>query len=346
MRIRDYPIVADIDGEDLLIVDTETGTKTIMSKDLIVTMANAIGSNKLQSLINFYDISTIPTTDTAEYAKRSSNDAFICEMATNKKHYRVGNDSLYADSIVSFGAKYTQKNALLRGYPLGSVITDFQKKSIHNGTFEGMGIRDYWQFADGIFLKIAGFNVFKGRYSNVGPSMPNHVLMYFETNKFKEAWGDSGSLYVQSHVKDSLSKDTHGVIYTYISGLVGEANIMPYHITLPTAHDENGYPTAYGNYISYMDVPSAAEVGITSPRSSYEYFNTPMNALFPLFRLEPYDAAWNGGASRWLRDEWNPQAAMTWNGSGYISNDGKATTEHFIQPFFLYSPDSHDWIST
>lgn len=343
MRIRDYPIVADIDGEDLLIVDTSTGTKTIMSKDLILSMADAIGSSKLQSLIDFYQVTSAPGEGFSSGKEHSLYDSFICQMNGDKRHYRVNNRQFYSEFLLSQGLSGNQKNTLFRGYDLGNVITDAQKEAVRNGSFAGLALNDYW-IIGGVHIKIIGFNSFKGRYNNP-PNIPNHLVLYLITNKFKEVWGDPGSLYINSHVKDVLERSSDGHVYNFVCGLLGEENIIPYKIALPNSQDAAGMGNSYSFYISIMDLPSTAEVGGIGAKTNYERtFIDIVTPTFPLFGLDPYQISANGGGSRWLRDAASLNAAYTVNFSGHIANDRKQTSTHFIQPFFLYSPGQHTWM--
>lgn len=140
-RIKDYPRVQEVDGDDVVLLDAEDGTKSILVKSLVSTLPF------------FSELSSATTL--------SQQDLMIIGSDDQNKKIPVSDllfemiDSL--SGITSITGLLPLKRSFWRGKNLGTQVTNEQYQHIEDGTFRGMFLGDYW-IIDGIVWRIVDFD--------------------------------------------------------------------------------------------------------------------------------------------------------------------------------------------
>lgn len=140
-RIKDYPRVQEVDGDDVVLLDAEDGTKSILTKDLVSTLP-FFSELSSATTLSRQDIMLIGSDD--QNKKIAVSDA-IFEMI----------DSL--SGITSVTGLIPLKRSFWRGKKLGTSVTNEQYEHIEDGTFRGMFLGDYWVI-NGIVWRILDFD--------------------------------------------------------------------------------------------------------------------------------------------------------------------------------------------
>ena len=133
MKITDYEKVRQLDESNIVLIDGNNGTKTILVSDFAKALIGLMNSKDFISGVNLSELDQIKTL--------STNDKFLVGTAAGNKAIGA-NDALFA-ILDSFVPK-EQRRMIYRGKNLGSVVTEEQKTNIKNGTFKGFFLGDYW----------------------------------------------------------------------------------------------------------------------------------------------------------------------------------------------------------
>ena len=132
MKITDYEKVRQLDESNIVLIDGNNGTKTILVSDFAKALIGLMNSKDFISGVNLSELDQIKTL--------STNDKFL--VGTSGGNKAIGaNDALFA-ILDSFVPK-EQRRMIYRGKNLGSVVTEEQKTNIKNGTFKGFFLGDY-----------------------------------------------------------------------------------------------------------------------------------------------------------------------------------------------------------
>ena len=126
MKITDYEKVRQLDESNIVLIDGNNGTKTILVSDFAKALIGLMNSKDFISGVNLSELDQIKTL--------STNDKFLVGTAAGNKAIGA-NDALFA-ILDSFVPK-EQRRMIYRGKNLGSVVTEEQKTNIKNGTFKG-----------------------------------------------------------------------------------------------------------------------------------------------------------------------------------------------------------------
>lgn len=133
MKITDYEKVRQLDESNIVLIDGNNGTKTILVSDFAKALIGLMNSKDFISGVNLSELDQIKTL--------STNDKFLVGTVAGNKAIGA-NDALFA-ILDSFVPK-EQRRMIYRGKNLGSVVTEEQKTNIKNGTFKGFFLGDYW----------------------------------------------------------------------------------------------------------------------------------------------------------------------------------------------------------
>ena len=240
MKITDYEKVTELLANNVLLVDGDGGTKTILARDLLKALV-AVSSS--QDYLAKMDISQLTQVNTV-----SASDRILLASGGSNKGITV-NDAFWGilDAVISV----EQRRNIFRGKNLGTAFTAAQKAEIKAGTFKGFFIGDYWSIGDRIW-RIVDINYWlnSGDASCTTPHlviMPDQSLYSAKMNETNITTGG----YVGSQMYTANLANAK----TLVNSAFGSANIL-YHREYLTNAVTNGYPSAGAWYDSTVELPN------------------------------------------------------------------------------------------
>lgn len=240
MKITDYEKVTQLLGNNVLLVDGDGGTKTILARDLLKALV-AISSS--QDYLANMDVSQLTQVSTV-----ANTDRLLLATGDGNKGIKA-EDAFWGllDSVVSV----EQRRTIFRGKNLGTALTTAQKSAIKDGTFKGFFIGDYWSIGDRIW-RIVDINYWMncGDTSCTTPHlviMPDAILYSAKMNETNITTGG----YVGSQMYTTNLANAK----TLVNAAFGSANILN-HRELLTNAVSNGYPSAGSWYDSTVELPN------------------------------------------------------------------------------------------
>ena len=240
MKITDYEKVTELLANNVLLVDGDGGTKTILARDLLKALV-AVSSS--QDYLAKMDISQLTQVNTV-----SASDRILLASGGSNKGITV-NDAFWGilDAVISV----EQRRNIFRGKNLGTAFTAAQKAEIKAGTFKGFFIGDYWSIGDRIW-RIVDINYWlnSGDASCTTPHlviMPDQSLYSAKMNETNITTGG----YVGSQMYTANLANAK----TLVNSAFGSANILNHREYLTNAVT-NGYPSAGAWYASTVELPN------------------------------------------------------------------------------------------
>ena len=240
MKITDYEKVTELLANNVLLVDGDGGTKTILARDLLKALV-AVSSS--QDFLALMDISQL-----AQVYAVSAGDRILLASGGGNKGITV-NDAFWGilDAVISV----EQRRNIFRGKNLGTAFTAAQKAEIKAGTFKGFFIGDYWSIGDRIW-RIVDINYWlnSGDASCTTPHlviMPDQSLYSAKMNETNITTGG----YVGSQMYTANLANAK----TLVNSAFGSANILNHREYLTNAVT-NGYPSAGAWYDSTVELPN------------------------------------------------------------------------------------------
>ena len=240
MKITDYEKVTELLANNVLLVDGDGGTKTILARDLLKALV-AVSSS--QDYLAKMDISQLTQVNTV-----SASDRILLASGGSNKGITV-NDAFWGilDAVISV----EQRRNIFRGKNLGTAFTAAQKAEINAGTFKGFFIGDYWSIGDRIW-RIVDINYWlnSGDASCTTPHlviMPDQSLYSAKMNETNITTGG----YVGSQMYTANLANAK----TLVNSAFGSANILNHREHLTNAVT-NGYPSAGAWYDSTVELPN------------------------------------------------------------------------------------------
>lgn len=240
MKITDYEKVTELLANNVLLVDGDGGTKTILARDLLKALV-AVSSS--QDYLAKMDISQLTQVNTV-----SASDRILLASGGSNKCITV-NDAFWGilDAVISV----EQRRNIFRGKNLGTAFTAAQKAEIKAGTFKGFFIGDYWSIGDRIW-RIVDINYWlnSGDASCTTPHlviMPDQSLYSAKMNETNITTGG----YVGSQMYTANLANAK----TLVNSAFGSANILNHREYLTNAVT-NGYPSAGAWYDSTVELPN------------------------------------------------------------------------------------------
>ena len=291
MQIIDYEKVTQLLANNVLLVDGDSGTKTILARDLLRALV-AVSSS--QDYLAMMDISQLTQISTV-----SANDRILLAAGDGNKGITV-NDAFWGilDAIISV----EQRRNIFRGKNLGTALTSAQKAEIKAGTFKGFFIGDYWSIGDRIW-RIVDINYWlnSGDTSCTTPHlviMPDRALYNAKMNETNITTG--------GYVGSQMYTDNIANAKTLVNSAFGSANILNHRELLINAVT-NGYPSAgvwcdstvelpneIMMYGSYIHTP-AGDGTIVPYRYTIDKTQLALMKMYPRF-INP------ARENQWLRD--------------------------------------------
>ena len=307
MKITDYEKVTELLANNVLLVDGDGGTKTILARDLLKALV-AVSSS--QDYLAKMDISQLTQVNTV-----SASDRILLASGGSNKGITV-NDAFWGilDAVISV----EQRRNIFRGKNLGTAFTAAQKAEIKAGTFKGFFIGDYWSIGDRIW-RIVDINYWlnSGDASCTTPHlviMPDQSLYSAKMNETNITTGG----YVGSQMYTANLANAK----TLVNSAFGSANILNHREYLTNAVT-NGYPSAGAWYDSTVELPNeimmygslvftpAGDGSFVPNRYTIDKTQLALMKMYPRF-INP------GRYWYWLRD------VVSSAGFALVDNDGNA----------------------
>lgn len=322
MKITDYEKVTELLANNVLLVDGDGGTKTILARDLLKALV-AVSSS--QDYLAKMDISQLTQVNTV-----SASDRILLASGGSNKGITV-NDAFWGilDAVISV----EQRRNIFRGKNLGTAFTAAQKAEIKAGTFKGFFIGDYWSIGDRIW-RIVDINYWlnSGDASCTTPHlviMPDQSLYSAKMNETNITTGG----YVGSQMYTANLANAK----TLVNSAFGSANILNHREYLTNAVT-NGYPSAGAWYDSTVELPNeimmygslvftpAGDGSFVPNRYTIDKTQLALMKMYPRF-INP------GRYWYWLRDVVS-SAVFAGVGNDGSTNYGAASNSGGVRPVF------------
>ena len=178
MKITDYEKVQTLDSSNMVLIDGNNGTKTILVADFIKSLIGLISSQDFISGVNLSELTQINAL--------TADDKLLIGTAEGNK--AIGADDALFAKLDAFIPK-EQRRMIYRGKNLGAVVTEEQKANIKNGTFKGFFLGDYWtigsytwRIVDFDYWYNCGDTAFTTPHLVIMPDKPLYNAQMNETN--------------------------------------------------------------------------------------------------------------------------------------------------------------------
>ena len=177
MKITDYEKVQTLDSSNMVLIDGNNGTKTILVADFIKSLIGLISSQDFISGVNLSELTQINAL--------TADDKLLIGTAEGNK--AIGADDALFAMLDAFIPK--EQRRIYRGKNLGAVVTEEQKANIKNGTFKGFFLGDYWtigsytwRIVDFDYWYNCGDTAFTTPHLVIMPDKPLYNAQMNETN--------------------------------------------------------------------------------------------------------------------------------------------------------------------
>ena len=310
MKITDYEKVTQLLANNVLLVDGDGGTKTILARDLLAALV-AVSSS--QDYLAKMDVSQLTQVNAV-----SANDRLLLAATDGNKGITI-NDAYWGilDAIVSA----EQRRNVFRGKNLGTALTSEQKARIKDGTFKGFFIGDYWSIGDRIW-RIVDINYWLN--SGDAPCTTNHLVIMPDqmlyTAKMNETNITTGG-YVGSQMYTANLANAKALV----NSAFGSSNVLNHREYLTNAVT-NGYSSGGAWYDSTVELPNeimmygslvftpAGDGSFIPNRYTIDKTQLALMKMYPRF-INPHRQ------TQWLRDVVS-SAFFAW-----VSHDGNTNSD-------------------
>lgn len=190
MKISEYETKQSLSDNNLFLMETSDGTRTILAKELASALLGIIKPGDLKSVTNIAATDKILIGTSAGIKTIPASDALFA----------------YLDSI----ATVEMRRNIFRGKQLGTSFTSMDANNIYNN-FKGQFLGDYWLFNSNKW-RIIDFNYFIGGGSNGNETTKNHLVLMTDDpiNKTPYPYNSntnntvSATGYLNSNIKETL----------------------------------------------------------------------------------------------------------------------------------------------
>ena len=291
MKITDYEKVTQLLDNNVLLVDGDGGTRTILARDLLAALV-AVSSPR--DYLAGMDVSQL-----TQVSAVSVNDRLMLATEEGNRGITI-NDAFWGilDSVISV----EQRRNIFRGKNLGTAFTSAQKAEIKAGTFKGFFIGDYWHIGDRVW-RIADINY----WLNSGDTSctTQHLVIIPDTYLYTAQMNET-NITTGGYVGSKMYRENLESAKTLINAAFGAANILTHREYLTNAVT-NGYPSAGAWYDSKVELPNeimmygslvftpAGDGSFIPNRYTIDKTQLALMKLYPRF-INPH-RQWN-----WLRD--------------------------------------------
>ena len=320
MKITDYEKVQTLDSSNMVLIDGNNGTKTILVADFIKSLIGLISSQDFISGVNLSELTQINAL--------TADDKLLIGTAEGNK--AIGADDALFAMLDAFIPK-EQRRMIYRGKNLGAVVTEEQKANIKNGTFKGFFLGDYWtigsytwRIVDFDYWYNCGDTAFTTPHLVIMPDKPLYNAQMNETNI--TTGGYTGSLMYTENLDQAK---------TLAASAFGDLILT--HREYLTNAVTDGHASAGAWFDSTLDLPNeimmygchvyaAMNNGTVIP-TNYTIGKTQL----ALFTVVP--KLISNRATFWLRDVVSSADFARVNGDGNTGYGG-ASDSHGVRPVF------------
>ena len=320
MKITDYEKVQTLDSSNMVLIDGNNGTKTILVADFIKSLIGLISSQDFISGVNLSELTQINAL--------TADDKLLIGTAEGNK--AIGADDALFAMLDAFIPK-EQRRMIYRGKNLGAVVTEEQKANIKNGTFKGFFLGDYWtigsytwRIVDFDYWYNCGDTAFTTPHLVIMPDKPLYNAQMNETNI--TTGGYTGSLMYTENLDQAK---------TLAASAFGDLILT--HREYLTNAVTDGHASAGAWFDSTLDLPNeimmygchvyaAMNNGTVIP-TNYTIGKTQL----ALFTVVP--KLISNRATFWLRDVVSSAVFALVDYFGYTTSNG-ASHSHGVRPVF------------
>lgn len=320
MKITDYEKVQTLDSSNMVLIDGNNGTKTILVADFIKSLIGLISSQDFISGVNLSELTQINAL--------TADDKLLIGTAEGNK--AIGADDALFAMLDAFIPK-EQRRMIYRGKNLGAVVTEEQKANIKNGTFKGFFLGDYWtigsytwRIVDFDYWYNCGDTAFTTPHLVIMPDKPLYNAQMNETNI--TTGGYTGSLMYTENLDQAK---------TLAASAFGDLILT--HREYLTNAVTDGHASAGAWFDSTLDLPNeimmygchvyaAMNNGTVIP-TNYTIGKTQL----ALFTVVP--KLISNRATFWLRDVVSSASFAVVGNLGAASSDG-ASDSYGVRPVF------------
>ena len=239
MKITDYEKVQTLDSSNIVLIDGNNGTKTILVSDLAKALVKLLSSQDFISGVNLSELTQINTL--------TADDKLLIGTAEGNKAIGA-DDSLFA--ILDAFIPKEQRRMIYRGKNLGAVVTEEQKANIKNGTFKGFFLGDYWtigsytwRIVDFDYWYNCGDTAFTTPHLVIMPDKPLYNAQMNETN-----------ITTGGYVGSKMYTENLAQAKTLAASAFGDLILT--HREYLTNAVTNGYPSGGSWYDSTLELPN------------------------------------------------------------------------------------------
>ena len=240
MKITDYEKVTQLLENNVLLVDGDGGTKTILARDLLAALVAVSSSQDYLAKMNISQLTQVSAV--------SASDRLLLAAGDGNKGITV-NDAFWGilDAIISV----EQRRNIFRGKNLGTAFTAAQKAEVKAGTFKGFFIGDYWSIGDRTW-RIVDINYWLNS-GDTSCTTPHLVIM--PDQKLYDAKMNETNITTGGYVGSQMYTANLANAKTLVNSAFGSANILTHREYLTNAVS-NGYPSAGAWYDSTVELPN------------------------------------------------------------------------------------------
>lgn len=321
MKITDYEKVQTLDSSNMVLIDGNNGTKTILVADFIKSLIGLISSQDFISGVNLSELTQINAL--------TADDKLLIGTAEGNK--AIGADDALFAMLDAFISK-EQRRMIYRGKNLGAVVTEEQKANIKNGTFKGFFLGDYWtigsytwRIVDFDYWYNCGDTAFTTPHLVIMPDKPLYNAQMNETNI--TTGGYTGSLMYTENLDQAK---------TLAASAFGDLILT--HREYLTNAVTDGHASAGAWFDSTLDLPNeimmygchvyaAMNNGTVIP-TNYTIGKTQL----ALFTVVP--KLISNRATFWLRDVVSSAYFADVSNTGYTGYNYGASLSHGVRPVF------------
>ena len=196
-----------------------------------------------------FNISNARTIGQFAEATPGSDDLILIMQNGATKKAKVKNMVNALTNLTLQGAG--AHNSLYRGNYLGDHVTGAQLKAIHDGTFDGMYVGDYWAI-NGIAWRIMAFDYYYGNGDTACTT--HHVVVMPDGQLYTFKMNDTDTT-VGGYVGSKMYTEGLEQAKTTISAAVGKDHILTHRLYLVNACVD-GVPTGNAWFDSQVELPT------------------------------------------------------------------------------------------
>jgi hypothetical protein len=291
LKIIDYEKVQNLVANNVLLLDGDNGTKTILASDLAKGLIGLTSSQDFISGLNLSDL--------AQTSAISSGDKMLVGTASGNK--AIGANDLLFAILDTFASPY-QHRMVFRGSNLGSTLTADQKARISDGTFKGLWLGDYWAIG-GVNWRIVDFDYW---YNCGNTAFTTHHLVIMTDSSLYNAQMNTSNTTAGGYVGSAMYTENLANAKTMISSAFGNAVLTHREILVNAV--TSGRPSGGAWCDSSVELPNEPMMygsyiytpGSDGSVSPYRY--TISKTQLALFQAAPRFIVSSPRVTCWLRD--------------------------------------------